>query len=644
MNAPKARRVRTRILMVLALDLFLTAFYFIYWFKPIFGITFLLVVAVNLLVYGLLSPFATQDKNIHIIGSKELSNSTRLLRYATAALAFVSLLTTANGMQSFVFAKDQGWLAYLASFAVQAILVIFSLLLCHFYTVIGQLKSITDTGKRLLLCALTTFFAAAFVVSSSFSYSYIAKNAYASSWNGDCETMIQTYLIREAGLLDKENDRIGGLLLDAIIGDVGSNLKPAVDAYNQTLNTGAANSIANFKLNNYTLKDISIADDIANLHIRFPSRTEDINNIQSSYQGSFEYPLMDCQKRYNDVVKSLQTLSSGSDLNAVQKLMEQADVELNGIIKEINNLLANIDGLKSFHFQLDLSTIRTKFKLAAESFKIFIEAQINNTLQPALSEVKQANAGLTNNLTGSVPILDQVEEIQRRIYLLEANQSTSSSTEIASITTMISDLLQDLAGKDILGAGDVRSLMSLSDQLKEYGKYLDLSNELETYLSTDLAKTYFFSGDGAVTAEAWRAERDGDYHQLFSMLKELPNPPSGEDWGGTQNGSEQYDAAATLDVASRMRRDLLGDVTEFERSVNYFKYDFTQMAIFSAFVAVFLDLGAFLTGCFLYGTRHLQKIVDWRGETSVVNEPENNCEEEEITEPNGEVRDETLGP
>lgn len=37
---------------------------------------------------------------------------------------------------------------------------------------------------------------------------------------------------------------------------------------------------------------------------------------------------------------------------------------------------------------------------------------------------------------------------------------------------------------------------------------------------------------------------------------------------------------------------------------NYFKYKFPVMAYFSAFIAVFFDLGSFFTGCFLYATEY----------------------------------------
>ncbi len=86
---------------------------------------------------------------------------------------------------------------------------------------------------------------------------------------------------------------------------------------------------------------------------------------------------------------------------------------------------------------------------------------------------------------------------------------------------------------------------------------------------------------------------------------------------------EYRDADVILKEAEIIRRDLLGNLTAFEKSLNYFNYDFRKMAIFSAFVAVFLDLGAFLTGCFLYSARFIQieKKEKSSGEAEIETEP-----------------------
>ena len=164
---------------------------------------------------------------IRPLSERDLDNSQRLLRYATAVLAFLSLYSTAAGMQSFVFSA--AWLAYLGSFAVQSILVVFSFLLCRFFVQIMLLKWPLYL-KRLASCLLILFFCWALVMSSSFSYSYIANTAYEKSWSSDSETLIQRYLLDAAYRLREENERRGDAILENIDIVAGDRLSGVISA------------------------------------------------------------------------------------------------------------------------------------------------------------------------------------------------------------------------------------------------------------------------------------------------------------------------------------------------------------------------------------------------------------------------------
>lgn len=83
---------------------------------------------------------------------------------------------------------------------------------------------------------------------------------------------------------------------------------------------------------------------------------------------------------------------------------------------------------------------------------------------------------------------------------------------------------------------------------------------------------------------------------------------SGDDFSDN-TVSTSYHTEDVLYEASILRHDLLGNITDFECAFNFFKYDFTTMVFFSAFIAAFFDLGAFLTGCFLYGMEHFKHQV-----------------------------------
>ena len=94
-------------------------------------------------------------------------------------------------------------------------------------------------------------------------------------------------------------------------------------------------------------------------------------------------------------------------------------------------------------------------------------------------------------------------------------------------------------------------------------------------------------------------ERNEDFNELSTYLKSLPDMLNID-----SKSKAQYNTEDILGIVTVYQRDLLGNLTDFEKAVNYFKYKFPVMAYFSAFIAVFFDLGSLFTGCFLYATEY----------------------------------------
>lgn len=270
-----------------------------------------LLVVVDFLVWGILSvAFSEQRPIASVIGEKELLNAMRLLRYATAILSFLSLLTTASGMKSFVF--DTDWKAYLGSFAVQSILVVFSLLLCHFYVMIGTISCFGKAAKALMLGALTLFFAAALVVSSCFSYVYISGNAYRDSWPGDSETLIQEYLLRETTELKERNTFLSEQFLKNIGTDIQKTFEGDIKKYLDKKKSDISEEMSNFRLEEYTnregdLAKIDIEPTVERLGSDSRARPAQLSEIQSSY-NTIGKDVMD--KAFQDYADAVQEVSN----------------------------------------------------------------------------------------------------------------------------------------------------------------------------------------------------------------------------------------------------------------------------------------------------------------------------------------------
>ena len=113
-------------------------------------------------------------------------------------------------MKSFVFATS--WMAYMGSFAVQSILVVFSLLLCRFFVQVTFLSWPIYIKKLTKNFVWLYFFCVALIVSSTFSFCYIANSAYKDSWPSDSEIIIQNYFMNEVYKLREENEYRGEVI------------------------------------------------------------------------------------------------------------------------------------------------------------------------------------------------------------------------------------------------------------------------------------------------------------------------------------------------------------------------------------------------------------------------------------------------
>ena len=623
-----------KIIAAVSFNVFLILEFFLMSNKPLIGWLLMLLAIVNGLLYLLLRKMGSSN-NPGVLSCTELKNAEKILRYAAAALSFISLLTTSNGMKTFVFGPDQEWMAYVTSFGVQAILMVFSLLLCHFYTTIGNLKDLSYTGRRLLIGGLTLFFAAAIVISSSFSYAFISENAYRKSLDSDSETIIQNRLIQETSSLENENERIGELLLTDILDNVQKGLLPAAEKYSETLEKAAKDSVTALNPIDINLRkdDLSIQPTIDGLIKRYPTHQADMRALEDQYNRSFLDALEEQVSKYNTIAKILENMTF-SNPETVHSELERYKKELLLIRSDIENLGKEIDNLGNSVAIRDLEPIRTGFRTSAKSISNRIDlttTMIDTVLQNfdiAYGEsVTGSNATVAeaeNSISTNNTILAQIDGLQRDILLLKAKQiaGTGSNqsgglddTTVSDLISRIMNLIQDLSKAGALPAESVQPLAGLSEQVEEYGKYAKLAQRLRDFRDGRLAKSYYFSGAGSVDSETWKISRGKDFHTLFSLLNSLPRRPEvyhAETKAETltENVVEKpYDATKVLHSLSVLRRDLLGNITGLERGLNYFKYEFRKMAYFSMFVAVFLDLGTFFTGSFLYGTKYIQDFL-----------------------------------
>lgn len=539
--------------------------------------------------------------------SKKLEKSKKLLRYATAILAFLSFFTTTQGMKNFVFSTE--WLAYLGSFAVQSILIVFSLFLCNFFVAIKGNHILSSRIKLVIKSALVVFFSISLIVSSTFSYSYIANTAYRDIRDSDYETIIQSFLITESHRLRTENSRIGKILFDNISGELNSDLKGVIDEFVVEENNDLMTQIRLINLDVYQSEEfpvVNILDEYIEKN-KWGAQAKDLLDRYNKERRNYQEYVDNYKIIRDSITKAVQDVKT-ENMETILKSFENALTNLGKLKKNVNISIKSMDDWYSYNINRDISSQRSEIQEIYSKFLIEIE-----NAETKLHECLSQNSVPTTELTTSTDNLKtQYEMILKRIAFLELE----TNPDAVKIAEDLSTLMMDAASQGVLSSNNIVELQNLKEKLLEYDKYLQLKTDLDYYINEKLNMTQMSSmtsSDAAAASDAadmkinyvedseWKNRRNDDFSDFLLLLQSLPEIENME------LEHSDYDADAVIHEAQTLRRDLLGELTDFERAFDFFKYDFKVMAIFSAFIAVFFDLGSFMTGVFLFAIDYIPR-------------------------------------
>ena len=284
-----------KIVLFIVANAFVVGFFFIAPKYPLLSIAVLLLLIMNFLCYSLFKVRADRDisKLETNVRDKEVTTSIKLLRYAASALAFISFITTAEGLCEFVFTEV--WQAYLASFAVQSILLVFNFLFWHFYIRINNLKNFPLFFKRMLTYFIVFLFTVALIISSTFSFVFIANNTYLPMRAKNSNIMIERFLKDESYRLRTINDDIGEDLRTDIVGKtkelqkVISEQETVAASANET---NINNALSNFSVTKYTAvtdafyTQLELSQDINNAI--YPEEYQSIYSALSTYKDTYD--------------------------------------------------------------------------------------------------------------------------------------------------------------------------------------------------------------------------------------------------------------------------------------------------------------------------------------------------------------------
>lgn len=565
----------------------------------------------------------------------------QMLLTASSLLAVTSLVTTAEGMKKFVFSEGTAAFAYLCSFAIQSILFIFGKsLLQHYFSI--RFAPWSEVLRKVLIRGMIIFFCLCLLASSIFSWVFISTNAYSESKFTDGEAAIQLFLTDETDKLMAENEQQREDNFKRLIGGINDNIKPIVQNNLKEKQAAVIETIRkyanDFSPMEYTIPDISAVNDqidrlldlarndITNLNVASTTVKSNIGEVYARFINRV--------KQYSDIKQNLDKLTAqpgedsfdfqgwratvSSDMALCQTVYDDINdnfdgaisnaVQVNGFLRDGNSI---VNYLASFHTMADNAKM------------------LRNTLEnilTALNSVENGNTGASisattpdsTNSTNSGNSMS-LNGIINNIYLLSTQEDAQSKAK-----DLINQLTNLLDSSSEVAPASMAAIVNTTQQLQKYADNLKLQDLLNTFKRNRVSHTYHIFDPKSsesnttnsteastaptgsdnlaaitVTSEQWTNERTQDMLDFISYLGLLPN-----------EASDTYEPSAVLQEAIHLQRRHLGKLTELEDAFNYLTSDYPVMSYFSAALALFLDLTAFLTGCLIFFLNALKPTND----------------------------------
>lgn len=274
---------------------------------------------------------------------------------------------------------------------------------------------------------------------------------------------------------------------------------------------------------------------------------------------------------------------------------------------ETANLLANENNKRGAALYSVLSNAINDadgLSLAIQTQQIVGQEQLNAQIIAALAGVSNIAVNVTIEQETNFGDLPNDELTQSaKDTLVQSN--TILKGWVDSLIEALNDL-QPIAGKD------AQALLSDDyNKIKNhYNIYIELKQALENFNETAIKKVYVVVsseenekavGDLSYITEAkWMSVRNENFYALENSIALLPEYPDMENSQLANSFEENTDKISKIpSKAIQMQRILFAELTDVERAINYFGKEYTgyrKMAVFSVVMAVFFDLGAFISG------------------------------------------------
>ena len=304
---------------------------------------------------------------------------------------------------------------------------------------------------------------------------------------------------------------------------------------------------------------------------------------------------------YSEIKKHYNRLYGASG-NSAADALNQIMMTTNQI-RDGSNIMRN-------HIQRTQNAV-IELRTLFDQLKPYLESA-NNTAIQMDNQQSQSTQNSSNDASIQTPedILKRINEIQ-----IKAEINSTQNEAKNDLDNLLVEIDAWTVSKD-LEARTIEKIRKFCEHLKEYRKYIELKQTLEKFNEDAIKKVYIVVsseeeektvGNLLYTTKAkWLSARNEAFYTLESSVTLLPNISDIE----VSTSKDNSKISAIPGEAIRMQRILFSELTNVEQAINYFGSEYAgyrKMAFFSVAMAVFFDLGAFISGNLVMLIQYFEK-------------------------------------
>lgn len=487
-----------------------------------------------------------------------------LLRICTLLLSAVSFWATAQGMIDYTF--PEAWQAYAASLGIQGLLLGLNFSLPSF------LRKCRDRSQKAVLYFLTIVI---LFCSSWFSYLYITEQAYGDSWETERRLLAQAVyreeLFEADAYIELYSQDVQNVLTDQI-----------VNLYQQAMNMDQSGVSVSENLNweeerrQYTAEDFAAKD----------AMSLAISAMENAFTGEAS---QDVREQAADVLSGMQSnLQSETD-----RLAEQIS-NTHGYLVNAEESLRNAENhLNSIPAGVNFTSYQNTVQQAAKTYESLIQklddlesqhADYESALQRTgyyLTILGMAENGVSSYYVGAT-----LREIQRELF-----KTSPDSEQMLEAAANVFDRLQNAVDLNS-GSSEYQNILQdmnmFRQNLENYSTLKKADIEIQAQINK-LADGTILSLENDDESSEWRNQ----FNELKSKITGLPIYSLR---GETGSALTSFDRAASLKRLDQVIRRYLTEHNAAQEGLIYLISPYREAAVFSLFLALLLDISAFITG------------------------------------------------